>query len=91
MAIETKIVVHDYSVHPETGHIRLSLRTESVDGNHKWYGPIAGYGTDPKMLQTRFHGSIDEFEQWAKTEHAPFIGAHPGLQEELSKRKGRAL
>lgn len=91
MPVETRVLIKDYSVHPQTGHIRLALQTHSKDGSHEWYGPVVDYGTDPKMLEIRFHGSVEEFEAWAKMEHAPYIGAHPGLQEKLSKRKGMAI
>jgi hypothetical protein len=91
MAVESKTEIVNYSVSAETGHIMLHLRSHSKDGNHEWYGPVAGYGCDPKMLQLRFGGSLDAFEAWAVKEHQPFVGAHPGLAEEVQKRKGKVL
>lgn len=85
---ETKIVIHDVHVHPETGHTTYTLKAETTEGTATWTGPVKQYGVDPQMLRDRFNGDISQFEKWAANEHKSIIGAHPEYVDKMMKRKG---
>lgn len=88
---ETKIVVKDVHIHPETGYVTYHVQSETVEGNQTWKGPVKQYGCDTQMLRDRFNGNLEEFEAFIKSEHGPLVGAHPKLVEAAVARKGKAL
>jgi len=88
---DTKIKVRDVTVHPETGHLTYHVYAETTEGQHTWPGPVKLYGCDPQMLRDRFNGNLEEFEAWVKSQHAPFVGAHPAIQKAAMSRKGKEL
>jgi hypothetical protein len=88
---DTKIVVKDVQIHPETGYVTYHVYSDNSNGNIQWHGPVKQYGCDHQMLRDRFHGSLEEFEAYVANEHRPFSGADPSMTEAVLKRKGAVI
>jgi hypothetical protein len=91
MAVTRTIRVHDANVHPETGHITYTVSTESAEGSAVWHGPAKQYGCDPQTFHDRFNNDVSQLENWIKTEHQRFMGAHPDHVAAVEGRKGQAI
>jgi hypothetical protein len=89
--METKIIIYDVHVHPETGYVTYTLQTVTKDGSRSWMGPKKQYGTDQQMLRDRFNSDIAQFEAWAAREHRAIVGVHPEFVDQMMKRKGQVI
>lgn len=89
--METKIIIHDVHIHPETGYVTYTLKAQTTDGNRSWMGPLKQYGTDQQQLRDRYNGDIAQFEAWAAREHRSIVGVHPEFVDEMMKRKGQII
>ena len=88
---ESKVVIHDYKLDPNTGRVELHLKTQNTEGTATWEGPVKQYSCDQHMLRDRFNGNIEEFEAWCAREHQQLTGVHPDLHATLAARKGKVI
>ena len=91
MSVMRNIVVHDSSVHPETGHITYTVKTQSTEGTATWDGPLKMYGCDAQSFHDRFNDDISQLENWIKQEHQRFMGANPDTVQAVGDRKGKVI
>lgn len=89
--METKIIIHDYQVHPNTGHVTVLVKSHTADGKAEWDGPLMAYGADAVTFRHRFNSDPAQFENWVASEHRANMGAQPGLIDALLKRKGQVI
>ena len=87
MAVESTVVIEDYSVDPKSGRVTVTVHTHTVDGNASWDGPSRDYSVDVQMFRDRFAGDISQFENWVANEHRSITGPPTGLANALSRRK----
>lgn len=88
---QTKVIVDDYRVNPNTGHIEVDVHCHSVDGEAEWHGKPRTYGVDLQLFRDKFAGDIAQFESWVAMQHRSIAGPPPGLANALVRRKGKAL
>lgn len=87
----SEIVVLSISVDQRTGHITMSVRTRTKNGNAEWYGPTRNYGADAATFRGRFSGDMKQFTAWVASEHKMYVGAHAELTESLMKLQGQVI
>jgi hypothetical protein len=87
----SQVIVDDYHVHPQSGHITITVTTHTKTANSKWKGETKQYGCDIQTLRDRFAGDIQQFENWVAAEHKSMTGPPPGLAEAVMVRKGRVI
>lgn len=88
---ESQIIIHDYHVDQNTGHVSVFVKTHTVEGSASWDGPTRRYGIDAVAFRDRFEGNVQQFENWVASEHRAYEGAHVDLVDHLLQRKGKAI
>lgn len=88
---QSKMMLEDVHVDPETGHITLTVRMHTTDGKATWHGPRRPYGCDVGMFQGMFAGDIEQLKNWVYQQHAALTGAHLGFVDTLMKMKGTRI
>lgn len=87
----TEIILVKYGADGRTGHISVTVKSHTVDGNNSWDGPERTYGTDAASFKNRFNSDPEQFEAWVAGEHKQYIGAHEALMAALEARKGKCI
>ena len=88
---ETQIIITECHQNPKTGHITITVKSHTVDGNSEWDGPEVDYGVDVLAFRSRFNSDLAQFEQYIANQHKVYIGANPALEQALQERKGKAI
>lgn len=91
MAVEKKVIIHDYKHDKEFGRVELHLRTEIKEDTSTRFGETRQFSVDAQTLRDRFNNNLDDFEAWAVNEHKMIEEVHPDIVAQLPNRKGKAI
>lgn len=89
--MNTKIILVRYGQDQRTGHITVTVKSKTTDGDHTWDGPERQYGCDATSFRERFNSDPEQFEAWIASEHKQYLGANAKLMEHLDTRKGKVI
>jgi len=89
--METKIILVGYRHDDHTGHVSVTVKSVTTDGNASWEGPERVYGVDSVAFVHRFNSDPEQFEAWVAGQHKQYLGAHNELTEHLKSRKGKVI